>query len=145
MPAGATRKETTVSLDDNRRSSRALLFLTLLYGTASLIHFAHNATFLREYPNLPMWLTASGVWAAWWAVTAVGAIGVYVYLRVSRTPGLVIVAVYGLLGFAGLDHYVVAPVSAHSLVMNSTILLEVATAGTLLAFVAYRGLRDRIM
>jgi hypothetical protein len=51
----------------------------------------------------------------------------------------------GLLGFAGLDHYVVAPVSAHSLVMNSTILLEVATAGTLLAFVAYRGLRDRIM
>ena len=123
--------------DVSRRNGRTLLLLTLLYAAASLIHFAHNATFLPDYPNLPGWLTAGGVWAAWCAETAVGAIGLYVFRRVSKSAGLLILAVYALLGFAGLDHYTVAPVSAHSLMMNSTIAFEVATAAALLAFVGY--------
>jgi len=126
-----------VNRDDDRRRSRTLLGLTLLYGASSLVHFAHNAIFVHDYPNLPAWLTAGGVWAAWCGVTAVGVLGLFVYLRVSRAGGLLILALYSLLGFAGLDHYTVAPVSAHSLVMNSTIGFEVATAAALLAFVGY--------
>ena len=41
-----------------------------------------------------------------------------------------------MLGFGGLDHYTVAPVSAHTVAMNLTILLEAATAAVLLVFVA---------
>jgi hypothetical protein len=130
-----------------RLADRTLLLLALLYAMASLIHFAHNAIFLPDYPNLPAWLTPGGVWAAWCGVTAVGAFGFHVHARISRVPGLVILAVYGLLGFAGLDHYTVAPVSAHSLMMNSTILFEVATAAAFLAFVGHslRAVRHSIM
>jgi hypothetical protein len=110
--------------------------LMLIYGAASLLHFAHNAVFIRDYPNLPAWLSSAGVWIAWSAIAALGILGYWLYRRVSRPAGLVIIAVYAALGFAGLDHYTVAPMSAHTLTMNLTILIEVATAALLLAVVA---------
>lgn len=119
------------------REARILVALMIAYGATSLLHFAHNAIFLGDYPNLPSWLTAAGVWATWCGITAIGALGYIVYRRVSRAAGLVIVAVYALLGFGGLDHYVVAPVSAHSIAMNTTILVEVAAASALLGWIGY--------
>jgi hypothetical protein len=137
-----SRKD-AVTEQDSRGGSRTLLFLTIVYGAASLLHFAHNAIFLRQYPNLPVWLTAGGVWAAWCGITAVGTLGYIVYRRVSRATGLIILAVYALLGFGGLDHYAVAPVSAHSIAMSTTIIVEVAAASALLIGVAYSVLHLR--
>jgi hypothetical protein len=116
-------------------ASSALPTLMLVYGAASLLHFVHNAIFIGAYPNLPAWLTAEGVFAAWLMVAATGVLGYLLYTRISRAAGLIAIAVYAMLGFGGLDHYAVAPVSAHSLAMNLTILLEVATAAVLLACV----------
>src|SRR5690348_4470930 len=124
---------------DDRRGSGVLLLLTIVYAAASLLHFAHNAVFVHAYPNLPAWITARGVWVAWCGVTAIGAVGYYVFRRFSRTLGLLMLALYALLGFAGLDHYTLAPMSAHSMEMNSTILAEVAAAAVLLIYVS-RGL-----
>lgn len=120
-----------------------LLFLMLLYGIASFLHFAHNAVYLRDYPNLPGWLTAAEVWITWCAVAAVGVLGYWLYRRVARWAGLVTIAVYGILGFAGLDHYTVAPMGAHTFVMNLTILTEVVAAAVLLVFVAHSVLQTR--
>jgi hypothetical protein len=109
-----------------------LMIALLVYCAASLVHFVHNAEFLHEYPNMPEWLTRLGVYAAWIAVTVVGVTGFAVYkLRAPRT-GLVLLALYAALGYAGLDHYVVAPASAHTFVMNATIAFEVVTASILL-------------
>ena len=36
-----------------------LAVLLFVYLAASLLHFAHNAEFLGDYPNLPTWLTRS--------------------------------------------------------------------------------------
>ena len=119
-----------------RGRSPLLLPLMLVYGAASLLHFVHNALYLNAYPNLPVWLTASGVIEAWCVVAGVGTLGYLCYSRISRIAGLVLIAVYALFGFAGLDHYAVAPVSAHSLPMNLTILLEAGLALVLLAYVA---------
>ena len=116
--------------------SPPLLPLMLVYGAASLLHHAHNALYRNDYPNLPAWLNAKGVVEAWLVVAAVGTLGYLFYSRISRVPGLLLIAIYALLGFAGLDHYAVAPISAHTLAMNLTILLEVATALVLLACVA---------
>ena len=118
------------------RKDSLLLPLILIYGAASLVHFMHNAIYLHDYPNLPVWLTAAGVVAAWLAVAAVGAVGYLLYRRVSRAVGLMTISAYAVLGFAGLDHYTVAPMSAHTLVMNLTILLEVVTSAVLLVCVA---------
>jgi hypothetical protein len=109
-----------------------LLALLMIYCLASFIHFAHNAEFVSDYPNLPIWLTRSKVYLALLAVTAVGAVGIVLFKLRLRLLGLLLIACYAALGFAGLDHYWVAPVSAHSFVMNSTIWLEVAAAATLL-------------
>src|SRR5208337_4071667 len=114
----------------------ALLPVMLVYGAASLLHFVHNAVYLRDYPNLPAWLTAGGVIAAWLLVAAVGVLGYLLYSRISRVAGLIVIAAYAVLGFGGLDHYTVAPVAAHTAAMNLTILLEAATAAVLLMFVA---------
>jgi len=110
--------------------------LMLVYGAASLLHFVHNAVYLHDYPNLPAWLTAGGVLAAWGVVAGTGIAGYLLYSRVSRVVGLVVIAIYAAFGLAGLDHYTVAPVSAHTMAMNLTILLEAATAVVLLVRVA---------
>jgi hypothetical protein len=116
-----------------------LLPLMLVYGAASLLHFAHNAVYLHDYPNLPAWLTVAKVIASWLVVAATGALGYVLYARVSRAAGLMTIALYAVLGLGGLDHYAVAPVSAHTSMMNLTILLEAATASVLLVFVAQCG------
>jgi hypothetical protein len=54
-----------------------------------------------------------------------------------------VISVYALLGFGGLDHYALAPVSAHSMVMNATILGEVIAASVLLVVCVRTGVRCR--
>jgi len=110
-----------------------LFALLAIYCAASLVHFVHNAQFIAEYPNLPAWLTSSQVYLAWLAVTSVGAAGVALALSGRRVPGLLLITGYAALGFAGLDHYTRAPLSAHTLAMNATIAFEVAAAAALLA------------
>jgi hypothetical protein len=111
----------------------ALTGLLLLYGVASLVHFAHNAEFLADYPNLPTWLTRVQVYAVWIGITAIGVIG-YVLAR-ARYPraGLSLLTVYAVLGLDGLAHYGRAPFASHTAMMNFTILFEVGAAIAVLA------------
>ena|SRR5215470_9469360 len=113
-----------------------LLVLMLVYGAASLLHFAHNALYLHDYPNLPAWLTSTGVAASWLVVAATGALGYLLYSRVSGMAGALTITLYALFGCGGLEHYTVAPMSAHTAGMNVTILLESATAVVLIGYVA---------
>ena len=122
----------------NSLPNRTLLALVLVHAAASLVHFVHNATFLADYPNMPIWITAGGIYAVWLAEAAVGAAGVWLYLR-GRMIGLALIAIYAVLGFAGLDHYMLAPISAHTVAMNATIWLETVTGVVLLAFAAWMG------
>jgi len=110
-----------------------LLALLLIYGLASLVHFIHNAEFLPEYPGLPQTWTRAGVYLAWLAITAVGVLGWFLLSRGLVVAGLSTLAVYAALGLDSLGHYVVAPVSAHTFAMNSTILVEVTAAALVLA------------
>ena len=104
-----------------------------LYCAASLAHFLHNAQFLRDYPNMPAWLSPLQVMGAWLAVTAVGVLGWLVTRSPWPLPGLLLIGAYAGLGFDGLAHYTLAPVSAHSLAMNLTIWSEVVAAALLMA------------
>lgn len=106
--------------------------LLLLYATASLLHFAHNAQYLGEYPNLPAWLTRAGVYLAWCAQAAIGALGYVLYRFGWRLSGLILLGVYACFGFDGLLHYTRAPFGAHTATMNFTIWFEVVTAALLL-------------
>ena len=121
----------------NIAANRSLLALVLLHAAASLTHFVHNATFLADYPNMPAWISPAGVYAVWFAEAAIGAAGMLLVLR-GRQIGLALIAIYAVLGFGGLDHYVLAPMSAHTVAMNATIWLEMTTGMILLAFVAWR-------
>ena len=107
---------------------RYLFVLLANYCLASFIHFAHNAEFISSYPNLPASFTRSGIYISWLVVTAVGVAGVFLLRLGFRALGFIFVAGYAALGFAGLDHYALAPISAHSLAMNATIWFEVIAA-----------------
>lgn len=120
-----------------------LVVLMIVYGAASLLHFVHNALYIREYPNLPQWITPFGVYASWCAIAAVGVLGYWLYRKVSQAFGLLGIAIYALLGFGGLDHYVIAPIAAHSIAMNATIIAEVSAASALLIYLAHSYLTSR--
>ena len=109
-----------------------LAVLLLLYAAASLLHFTHNAEYLAHYPNLPPSWTRAEVYLAWVAVTVPGILGFALYRRGRRRFGLALLALYALLGFAGLLHYTRAPWSHHSAAMNLSIALEAACAACLL-------------
>ncbi|HEY3516314.1 MAG TPA: hypothetical protein VGL98_04645 [Gammaproteobacteria bacterium] len=51
----------------------------LLYLAASLLHFAHNAEYLADYPNLPAWLGRADVYLVWLGLAAVGVGGYALY------------------------------------------------------------------
>jgi hypothetical protein len=113
-------------------ASRALVALLLLYAAMSLLHFAHNAEYVADYPNLPAWLTRSDVYLSWCALTLLGLGGYWLYRRAGRA-GLLVLAIYALFGFDALLHYRRAPFAAHTAMMNFSIWAEVAAAALLLA------------
>lgn len=115
---------------------RTLPILMLAYAATSLVHFAHNAMHLHEYPHMPVWLTPARVYAAWAALSALGACGYWLARRVAPAAGLPLIALYALCGFGGLEHYALAPMSAHSAAMNASIVAEAVAAGVLLWYVA---------
>ena len=119
-----------------RRTESSPIALLLLYTGASFLHFAHNAEFLGEYPNLPDFITRSSVYVAWLGLAAIGAAGFALHRAGWKLTGLLLLGLYAGLGFAGLLHYARAPVGAHSATMNFTIWLEVVSACGLLCAVA---------
>lgn len=124
-------------------ASRGLGWLMLLYAATSLLHFAHNAEYLTDYPHLPAWLSRASVYLAWCAVTLLGVTGYVIYRRAHHRLGLLLLGVYALIGFDGLLHYGRAPFSMHTGMMNFTIWAEVFAAALLLAGVARGALRRR--
>jgi hypothetical protein len=115
-----------------KSGTKALTVLLVAYAAASLLHYAHNAEFLAEYPNMPAWLSRTKVYAAWLALSALGSAGYLLFLRGYRLAGLLTLGAYAAAGFDGLGHYGLAPASAHSAEMNATIWLEAGTATLLL-------------
>jgi len=114
--------------------------LLILYLAASFLHFAHNAEFLNDYPNLPDWLTRSRVYVAWTGLAAIGVAGLALYLRGWQSCGLLLMGLYAAFGFDGLLHYSRAPFGAHTIAMNFTIWFEAATAAALLIAVVHANL-----
>lgn len=121
-----------------KSAQRSLAALVLIYGVASLMHFVHNAEFLADYPNMPASWSRPSVYFAWLTMTAVGVFGWLFVRRGVPGVGLPLLAVYSVLGLVSLGHYLLAPMSAHSIAMNATILVEVAAAAVLLIEVLRR-------
>jgi hypothetical protein len=115
-----------------RFACQIMPWLFALYAGASLLHFAHNAEFLAQYPSLPPSWTRADVYLAWCCSTAIGLLGYGVYRRGFRRTGLTLLAFYGSLGFDGLLHYTRAPIAHHSAAMNFTIWVEVVAAAAFL-------------
>ena len=110
-----------------------------LYAAATLLHFAHNAQFLAQYPNLPSSWSRAEIYVAWCCVMALGLFGYGLYALGQRALGRTILALYAILGFGGLLHYTRAPVHDHSAMMNVTIWAEAAMGTLLLANVVLLG------
>jgi hypothetical protein len=121
-----------------RPTNRALFVLIAVYAMASLLHFVHNAEFLGDYPGLPASWSRAGVYLAWIGMSAIGALGAFLVYRGRESIGLMLLAVYAALGLDSLGHYVLAPLSSHTSMMNTTILLEVGAAALVLFEVARR-------
>lgn len=138
----ASASDEAIASGHGIREYPLLLGLLLLYTAASLLHFAHNAEYLADYPNLPDSFTRARVYLAWGGLALVGMVGFLVYRTRWRLAGLSVLGLYAALGFDGLLHYTRAPLAAHTGLMNFTILFEVVAAAALLAFVVVAAVRN---
>lgn len=125
----------------NARVRPMLLLLSVVYCLCSLAHFVHNAEFLGDYPNMPASIERSEVYLTWLGITGLGIVGLLLAHTRFAGLGLLLVAVYSVLGFDGLAHYLLAPLSSHTAAMNLTIWAEVLSAAVLLAFVTVISIR----
>src|SRR6187551_1023531 len=80
------------------RQTKDLGVLLLLYATASLLHFIHNAQYLASYPGLPASWSQSGVYLAWLGMSAVGVSGWLLLKKGYEWFGLAVLAGYAALG-----------------------------------------------
>lgn len=126
-----------MTLAKSRDEHIRLAVLLGMYLVASLLHFAHNAEFLGDYPNLPTWLTRSDVYFVWLGQAVIGLVGFALYLRGRQTPGLLLIGLFAAFGFDGLLHYSRAPFGAHTVAINFTIWFEVVAAAALLVAVMF--------
>ena len=115
-----------------------LLLALIACIAATLVHHVHNAHFLDEYPNLPLWLTPGRVYIAWVAATAVGIGGYFLVRGGWRMLGFTALLAHAVYAIDGLLHYTRAPVDAHTPAMNGTILLEAAAGAWLALAVLHR-------
>lgn len=122
----------------NRPRIDAQLIALLVYSAASLAHFSHNAIFADAYPNLPESLTPLRIVLAWLLEAAIGWTGYALARRHFVRTGLALVALYAALGFDGFAHYSLAPISAHTMAMNTTIWAEAVAGAVLLLIVGMR-------
>ena len=111
---------------------RALCTVLVVFGLASLVHFVHNAEFVRDYPSLPATWTRADVYLGWIGMTAIGMFGWALLARGHDITASLAIAVYAALGLDSLGHYAVAPMAAHTFAMNATILSEVTSAALVL-------------
>ena len=116
-----------------------LRWLFALYAAATLLHFAHNAEYLTQYPNLPPSWSRAEVYVAWGGLMALGLLGFALYRSGARNLGLTLLGLYASLGYGGLLHYTRAPMTHHSSMMNVTIWAEAVAATLLLANVMMLG------
>jgi hypothetical protein len=112
-------------------------------AAVTLVHHAHNAHFLGEYPNLPAGLSPARIYLAWLLATALGVAG-YALLRARyRMAGFAALLMYAMYGLDGLVHYFFAPPSAHTFAMNATIWAEAAAATLLVGMLAWTAFSSR--
>jgi hypothetical protein len=104
-----------------------LIGLTLVIST---VHFADNALRIDIYPG-PAWLTRNVVLAVW-IVTLLAACLVYWINTRTALIG------YGILGFAGLAHYVMPQASDMPTRCRLTIGAEAASSLVLIAYAVLR-------
>ena len=97
----------------------------------SLVHFLDNAFRLDLYPG-PRSFTRNSVLLAWLVLPVLAMIA---YRAATRAAFVA----YGLLGFAGLAHYLVPHQHAMPLRCDMTILGEAIASAALVAYVLSRG------
>jgi len=124
--------------------SNLLLALLIVHMAASLWHHIHNGRFLDEYPGMPV-RSVPPIFAyiAWAVTTAIGLAGYYWVCNGRRLLGFGALGLYAAYGVLAFTHYTLAPMSAHTAVMNATILGEGVTGALLLATVIAFVARDR--
>ena len=123
--------------------SKLLLALLIVHMSASLWHHIHNGSYPDEYPNIPTGVPAAAAIVVWAITTSVGLAGYYWVCTGRRLLGFAAMVVYSAYGLLAFFHYKLAPMSAHTVVANATILGEGVTGLLLLITVAMFLAKDR--
>jgi len=121
-----------MQLTTNRSSLLKWLLLASLISTA--IHFTDNYFFIDHYPQ-PDWITAPSIYQSWLVLTAIGAVGYWLYQAQRFWLAYPCLAIYSLTGLASPAHYLYGPLSQFSPKMHLFIWTDALTCLAVLGFV----------
>lgn len=116
---------------------RSLLVLISINVAASMLHYSHYFISYNAYPNGTAWLSPPRVDLVWFIISVIGVMGYVLFRRHRYTWSFLFLYLYGLLGLAGLSHYALAPIAAHTFVTNVLIFSSASAAAVLLIYVVW--------
>lgn len=123
-----------------RSKNQALLLLFLIVSIVSTnLHYTDNATFITNYPE-PDWITVSGIYITWIALTIIGIIGYWLYTQAKLWLSYLCLSIYSITGLSSPAHYFYGAMSNFSAKMHAFIWLDFLTGASILGFVLFSGI-----
>lgn len=126
---------------------RALIALMAVAFVVSVVHYTDNAVNYADYPlSEPGGLPDPPDWSiapAWFIFTAMGAVGLWLFLRGSVAPAAVMIAVYSGSGLIGIGHYLVPGATDMVWWRQAHVIADIACGVALFAFALWSAGRGR--
>ncbi|MDQ3958176.1 MAG: hypothetical protein M3273_07635 [Actinomycetota bacterium] len=114
------------------RFDRVLAPVLVASVVSTAIHYTDNYLFIEEYPQ-PEWIEKSTIYSVWLMLTAVGAIGYWMYRTGWRVAAGACLLVYSYTGLSSLGHYFFGSFSDFTAKMHFFIWTDGLTGAAVLA------------
>ncbi len=122
------------------RHTNILLAILLATVTSTAIHYTHNTIAIDHYPKISWVPLGNGatqilVPSAWVVLTAIGALGFWLYQRADYGRARVCLALYSIVGLVTLGHFLSGEKPHIPTLFYVTIFTDALTGLAVLAFV----------
>lgn len=111
-----------------------LLAIVIFSIIITSIHYTDNAIFIDRYPE-PKWITATGVYLTWGAMSLLGIVGCWLYSQGKQWWSCFCLGIYSLTGLSSLSHYFYGEMSKFSPKMHAFIWFDFVAGALVIGFV----------
>lgn len=110
---------------------------------STAIHYTDNYRFIEQYPQ-PDWITLPSIYITWLLLTAIGALGYWLYRNGKLWTAYLCLLIYALTGLSSLAHYFYGDMAKFSTKMHVFVITDGLTEFAVLAFAVWSGVLQKL-